>query len=83
MENAQATALFRGRTFNPDTGAEVIAIWARNSAGAPLKVINSEQELKAYGSPADVLKALKPVKTQYGNWMFRLPNVEAVEELTW
>lgn len=69
--------LTQGTSVNPETGAEVVRAYAVLKSGAKIKILDSIEDLKKFGKPADVVKALLTKTGEYGAYA-HLPKIEFV-----
>lgn len=76
------TEIYRSEATNPNTGEIVQAIRVRTDNQRTFKVLNSLEELKAFGTPQEVLKALTVREGEYGEYV-QLPKHKKLEDLSW
>jgi hypothetical protein len=71
-----------GTSVNPETQEEVVRVYAVvEGMDNPVKVLGTQDDLKAFGTPAVVCKALLIKEGQYGFYA-HLPQIK-YNTLTW
>lgn len=76
------TELFLSEATNPNTGEVVQAIRVKSDTREVFKVLNSQEELKDFGTKQEVLNSLVIIDGEYGKFA-RLPRHKKLEDLEW
>lgn len=74
--------IYKAESTNPNTGEVVTGLRVDTDTRKSFKLLNTIEELKAYGSMPEVLKALVLKDKGYGDYA-QLPGAKFLEEVSW